>query len=245
MMETIEKNTFKSKKLSDYHLYKDFFVKVIQKVISKNVKKGIEVSNNFWGGMGQRFERRKFECLKTVKGDHHLKWLGKQTATVAWDVGRCLVDVINFPATALMKGVMKLSGYTPTETGPWRTISEQSLMRQTGELVADVGAVVWDGLLLMKCSVVTTAKLVGYLGDGVETALHLFSDKGSTSPIGASVTSAPHKNSSDAQKITRIVHDMSGGQCTNQVNPGLAQIDKVGFDGITQNVVQPSCASAA
>lgn len=211
-MEIVKKDTVKGKRVSDFNLYKEFIVAVIKKNISKGIAVGIEASNNFFGGIEQRFENRKFECLKTVKEDHHLKWLGKQTATVGWDVVRCLVDVVNLPTTMVMKGVMKLSGHTPTAAGPWRTISERSLIRQTGELLADVGAVAWDGMLFMKCSVVTTAKLVGYLGNGVETLLHSFSDKKSTE---ATVTSAPsdrQKSSSGHQDASHLVHDMSTTQ---------------------------------
>lgn len=211
-MEIVKKDTVKGKRVSNFNLYKEFIMAVIKKNISKGIAVGIEVSNNFFGGIEQRFENRKFECLKTVKEDHHLLWLGKQTATVAWDVVRCLVDVVNLPATMVMKGVMKLSGHTPTAAGPWRTISERSLIRQTGELLADVGAVAWDGMLFMKCSVVTTAKLVGYLGNGVETLLHSFSDRKSTE---ATVTSAPsdrQKSSSSHQDASHLVHDMSSTQ---------------------------------
>lgn len=211
-MEIVKKDTFKGKRVSDFSLYKEFIMEVIKKTISKSIQEGVEISNNFFGGIEQRFENRKFECLKTVKEDHHLLWLGKQTATVAWDMARCLVDVVNLPATMVMKGVMKLSGHTPTAAGPWRTISERSLMRQTGELLADVGAVAWDGVLFMKCSVVTTAKLVGYLGNGVETLLHAFSDSKSTEATLPSGPSDLQKNSSDHQNTDHLAHDMATTQ---------------------------------
>ncbi len=109
----------------------------------------------------------------------------------------------------LMKGWMKLKNYTPDDPGPWRTASKSSLMWKIGELLADVGAVVWDSLLLMKCLVVTTAKLVGHLGNGVETLLHAFSDRKSTEAAVPSGPSDLQKSSSDHQNTKRLAHDMA------------------------------------
>lgn len=212
-MELVKKDTLQGKKLSDFNLYKEFIMEVIKKIALKSMKDGIEVSNNFFGGMTQHFENRKFECLKTVKGDHHLKWLGKQTATVGYDMVRLLSDTFNLPITMLMKGAMRVCRHTPTAEGPFRTASERSLMRQTGELVADVGAVVWDGLLLLKGSLVTSAKATSYLSHHavhlLERLQHLSSDKESPEPT---VTSGPadlQKNSSDQQVADHLAHDMS------------------------------------
>lgn len=208
-MELVKKDTFKGKKISDFTLYKEFIMEVFKKNISARIKEGIEVSNNFFGGIEQRFENRKFNCLKTVKSDHHLKWLGKQTATVAWDMVRCLYDIVNLPTSMLMKGVLNLSGHTPTAAGPWRDISERSLMRQSGELVADVGAVLWDGLVFMKCSIVSTIKLLGYVGNGVETLLHYCSDSESAEPTVRSGNSVLQKSSVDHRNANLLAHDMS------------------------------------
>lgn len=211
-MEVVKKDSLKGKVVSDFSLYKEFIMEVIKKNGSKLSTWCIDVTNNFFGGVGERFKNRKFDCLKTIKEDHHLLWLGKQTVTVAWDVGRCLYDVFALPATMLMKGWMELQGYTPTEPGPWRTASESSLIRKTGELLADVGAVFWDSLLLMKCSVVTTAKFVGHLGNGVEILLHAFSDRKRTEAAVPSGPSDLRKSSSDHQNTDHLAHDMAATQ---------------------------------